>query len=199
MKTYIYIFTLLLCNLITAQNLPVLSTTSLADWEKSMEHAKNGNYAKDIQNYRDQYVGFWEYNQNGIIFQLKIEKEDMVLNKIEYNGVVSSYNYIDKIVLRYRLVKNGVVLHDNLNDSTLDFTNGWGIKQFNRDLYGRMLDYTRNVMGSYTITKPVGSSTTIVFDLILGNYTLQNSPSFYQDGQPLFSIPTGGIIMTKIN
>lgn len=199
MKNYIYILILFSCNVITAQDLPVLTTTSLANPEDNMEHAKKGNYAKDLGNYRDQYVGLWEYNQNGVLFQLKIEKEDMAINKIEYNGEVSNYNYTDEVILKYKLIKNGIVLFDNLNTTTVDFINGWGIKQVNRELYGRMLDFTRNVMGAYTITKQPGSNTTIIFNLVLGDYRLLNPPTYYQDGQPLFSIPTGGFVMSKIN
>ncbi|RDI11977.1 DUF6705 family protein [Flavobacterium sp. AG291] len=196
---YLFFIISFICWSCNAQELPILSKTSLANSDDAMEHPKNGNYAKDLANYRDQYVGVWEYNQNGVIFQLKIEKLDQAINKIEYNGEVSNYNYTDVLTLKYKLVKNGVVLNDNLNTNLFDQMNGWGIKQVNRELYGRILDYTRNVMGSYTINKQFGSSNTIIFNLILGNYTIQNPSSYYQDGQPLFSIPTGGIEMTKIN
>lgn len=200
MKNYIYITFLLICNFITAQELPVLSTTSLANSEDALKHPKNGNYAQDTNNYRDQYVGLWEYNQNGIIFQLKIEKLDQALNKIEYNGEVSHYNYTDEVILRYKLIKNGTVIFNNLNELTIDHITSYGIKQAGSIfLHGRFLDHTRNVVGTYDISKQSGSPTTIIFDLNLGTYTLKNPPSYYQDGQPLFSIPTGGIIMTKIN
>jgi hypothetical protein len=62
-----------------------------------------------------------------------------------------------------------------------------------------MLDYTRNVVGSYTVTKLSGLPAKINFNLVLGDYRLLNPHSYYQDGQPLFSIPTGGIEMVKIN
>ena len=178
-----------------AQNLPVLSTTSLANPDDDINISVNGNYAKDTNNERDQYVGLWQYNQNGILFQLKIEKADKVINKIE-----DKYSYCDKIVLRYKLIKNGVTIHDNLNQATVDYVTTWGLKQSSKnDLRGRILDYTRNLVGSYTVTKLSGLPAKINFNLVLGDYRLLNPHSYYQDGQPLFSIPTGGIEMVKIN
>lgn len=120
MKKHIYIFILLLSCALYSQTLPVLSNTSLANPEDDMDIAKNGNYAIDTNNEHDQYIGLWEYNQNGILFQLKIQKKDTVLNKIEYNGEISSYNFKDEVVLRYKLVKNGIVIYDNLNAFTVD-------------------------------------------------------------------------------
>ena len=197
---YMFFIISFICWSCNAQELPILSTSSLANAEDAMEHPKNGNYAKDLANYRDQYVGVWEYNQNGIIFQLKIEKLDQAINKIEYNGEVSHYNYTDEVVLRYKLIKNGSVIFNNLSEPIVDHVTSYGIKQADSNfLHGRFLDHTRNVVGTYDISIPFESTNTIIFDLNLGTYTLKNPPVYYQDGQPLFSIPTGGIEMTKIN
>lgn len=192
MKIYLNILLILFCNFVFAQDLPVLSTTSLANPEHDLENAKNGNYAKDVNNERDAYVGFWEYRQNGITFQLKIEKKDKVLNKIEHDGQISNYNFFDKLILKYKLIKNGNILFDNLNDIYMDESVCWGVKQSGRDLYGRLLDHTRNVVGSYIIEKISGNPNKLNFKLTLGNYRLLNSKEYYADGQPLFSIPTGG-------
>ena len=201
MKKILTTIAILICNILFAQ-LPVLTTTSLANPEDDMDNAKNGNYAMDTANERNQYVGTWEYNQNGILFQLKLDKVDQVINKIEYNGVVSSYNYFDKVILRYRLVKNGVELFNNLNVdiTTINYVSTWGVKQASDDyMYGRLLDHTRNAIGYYTIKRLSTIPSKIIFDLQRFNYTLGNAPSYYQDGQPLFSMPMGGIEMVKIN
>lgn len=199
MKHLFFILSFICCAC-NAQELPVIKTLSLANSEDDINIGDNGTYAIDTNNERDQYVGLWEYNQNGIIFQLKIEKEDKVQNKIEYNGEISHYNYIDKVVLRYKLIKQGIVIYNNLNEESIDYVTAYGTKRASFNfLSGRLLDHTRNVVGSYTISKQWGTPATIIFDLNLGNYTLQNPRSYYNDGQPLFSIPTGGIIMTKIN
>ncbi len=200
MKKHIYISILLLSCALHSQTFPVLSNTSLANPEDDMDNAKNGNYAIDTNNERDQYVGLWEYNQNGVLFQLKIEKQNKVLNKIEYNGEISSYSFMDEVVLRYKLVKNGVTIYNNLSAVTVDSITSYGVKQSSRNhLYGSILDHTRNVIGSYTIEKLFGNPEKINFNLFLGNYRILNPRSYYNDGQPLFSIPIKGIEMVKIN
>ncbi len=86
MKNITIILIILLGHLIYAQY-PVLTTTSLMKDEfEEPNHSKNGNYAKDINNERNQYEGLWRYNQNGVLFELKIEKKNQMLNKQEYNG-----------------------------------------------------------------------------------------------------------------
>ncbi len=184
-----------------AQNLPVLSTTSLANPDEHFLHTYNGNYAKDTANERQQYVGLWEYNQNGILFQLKLDKQDQVINKIEVDGVVSHYNFTDEITVRYRLVKNGTELFNNLNDplSSINTSTAFGVKEGNiPQLYGRLLDHTRNVVGSFNIVKLVSTPQKILFTMERFNYHIQNPPAYYNDGQPLFSIPQNGIEMVKV-
>lgn len=74
------------------------------------------------------------------------------------------------------------------------------MKQSSRNhLYGGILDYTRNVIGSYTIERLFGNPEKINFNLNLGNYRILNPRSYYNDGQPLFSIPIKGIEMVKVN
>jgi len=183
-----------------AQDLPVLSTTSLANEEDDLKIGNHGSYAVDTNNERDQYVGLWEYNQNGIIFQLKIEKKDKVVRRYKFNGVVTKYSFCDRVILKYKIVKNNIVIYDNLSELNVDPETGWGLKKGSLQvLFGRILDRTRNVRGSYTIEKLSGNPQKINFNLVLGDYKFLNDPSFYQDGQPLFSIPTGGIEMVKID
>lgn len=202
MKKYFIGVGLFLINVAFSQTLPILTTTSLANPEHDLDTAKKGNYAIDKNNERQQYVGLWQYTYGNDIFQIKITKQDQVLNKIEYNGEVSQYNYVDKIIIRYRLVKNGMEIYNNLSENNIDTVNAWGIKQLSRDyLYGRFFDHTRNVIGSYTIrniTQP-GSMPKILFEMDRFNYRLLNSPAYYEDGQPLFSIPQGIIEMIKVN
>ncbi|WP_294824069.1 DUF6705 family protein [uncultured Flavobacterium sp.] len=197
MKAICSIVFLFFWNFSIAQELPVLSTTSLGNPEQKFDHADNGNYAIDMNNEREQFVGLWEYNENGIIFQLKISKIDMALNKIDNNDIVLNYNYFDRVTLKYKLIKNGTLIFNNLNQ-IVDWNTAYGTKDHTNYLRGRIKDHTRNVIGSYTIERPLSVPAKIIFNLVLGNYRLLNDPSFYQDGQPLFSIPTGGIEMIKI-
>jgi hypothetical protein len=115
-----------MCQNLASQELPVLSTTSLYNGE--VYHSENGNYARDTHNERNQYVGLWEYNQNDILFLLKIKKMDKVINKREFPGFEPHYNYFDQLTLRYRLVKNNVLLFDNLNQDDVDPIVNYAIK-----------------------------------------------------------------------
>ncbi|MBU7570139.1 MAG: hypothetical protein KAF41_05750 [Flavobacterium sp.] len=198
MKTYIIMLLLMMCQNLASQELPVLSTTSLYNGE--VYHSENGNYAEDTHNERDQYAGLWEYNQNGILFQLRIEKMNRVINKIEVPGFETRYNYSDQLTLRYRLVKNNVLLFDNLEGSDVDPIANYAIKLgSNNYASGRIWDRTRNVRGSHTITRLNTNPAKIIFNLERFDYTKVNDSSFYQDGQPLFSIPQNGIEMVKID
>ncbi|KAF2516828.1 hypothetical protein E0W68_11475 [Flavobacterium salilacus subsp. salilacus] len=204
MKTYITLFTLLLFNFVSAQQLPVLSTTQLSNADNDMNYGANGNYAMDTANERDQYVGTWEYNQNGTLFQVKIEKKDMDMNQITGSGVpgVDFYNYTDVVTFKYKLVKNGVTIYNNLNTTYTENSTYFPAIQSGGDnyLYGRFLDYTRNVAGIVTVTKlNTTNPEKIIFNISLtGNYK-RNPDTYYDDGQPLFTVPTGEIEMVKIN
>ncbi len=200
MKNSIMILLLTICQNLASQELPVLSTTSLYDEEQQFDHIDSGNYARDTHNERDRYVGLWQYNQNGILFILKIEKMDKVINKREFPGFEPHYNYFDQLTLRYRLVKNNVLLFDNLNQDGVDPIANYATKHgSNNDARGRIWDRTRNVRGSHTITRLNTNPAKIIFNLERFDYTKVNDSSFYQDGQPLFSIPQNGIEMVKID
>ncbi|TPD73596.1 DUF6705 family protein [Flavobacterium microcysteis] len=200
MKTFITMSLFAISYNLASQELPVLSTTSLYNVEQRFDHPENGNYAKDTHNERDQYVGPWEYSQNGILFQLKIEKMDQVINKIEVPGFETRYNYSDQLTLRYRLIKNNILLFDNLEGSDVDPIANYAIKLSSYNFAdGRIWDYTRNVRGSHTITRLNTNPPKIIFNLERFDYTKLNDSSFYQDGQPLFSIPQNGIEMVKID
>jgi hypothetical protein len=200
MKNSIIILLLTICQNLASQELPVLSTTSLFNEEQQFDHIDSGNYAKDTHNERDQYVGLWQYNQNGILFILKIEKMDKMINKREFPGFQAHYNYFDRLVLRYRLVKNNVLLFDNLNESDIDPIANYATKLgFRNYASGRIWDRTRNVRGSHTITRLDTNPPKIIFNLGRSNNTLLNEHSFYNDGQPLYSIPADGVEMIKIN
>ena len=200
MKNSIMILLLTIFQNLASQELPVLSTTSLYDEEQQFDHIDSGNYARDTHNERDRYVGLWQYNQNGILFILKIEKMDKVINKREFPGFEPHYNYFDQLTLRYRLVKNNVLLFDNLNQDDVDPIVNYAIK-LGSDNYasGRIWDRTRNVRGSHTITRLDTNPPKIIFNLGRSNNTLLNEHSFYNDGQPLYSIPADGVEMVKIN
>lgn len=198
MKTKFNIIILLITNCLFAQY-PILSNTSFANQNDENLHTNTGNYAIDTANERDQYVGTWQYNQNGVLFQVKIEKKDQHL--LDFTSISSNYFYADVVTLKYRLVKNGVEVFNNLNQTLFTGTDymSTAIKEGGDDyLYGTFYDKTRNVSGVVTITKLNTTPEKITFKVPLGAYHMMNPDIYYQDGQPLFSIPTGEIEMVKI-
>lgn len=202
MKLYIKLFVILLIsNTVLAQEPPVLSTTSLINPDEDINFGNNGNYAMDTANERDQYVGTWEYNQNGILFQVKIEKKDKYLNQVP-SGPMSFYTYADVVTFKYKLVKNGVTIYNNINQ--IGFPSSIRIptaikKSINDYLHGQYRDVVEPVVGRVNITRLNTTPAKIFFDLNLGTYYFTD-PNYNPDpNTPLFAIPTGGFEMVKIN
>ncbi len=198
MKNIIKLIILLVGNIVFSQH-PVLSTTSLDNQNDRYEHTNQGNYAMDIANEREQYVGLWRYQENGILFELKIELNNQRLNSMQIENQLFYY-YVDEVILKYKLVKNGIVLHDNLNSPVIvgDYVS-YGSKTANYPLGGHILDYTRNVFCSFTIKKLNTTPEKIIFNLGEFNYIRLNPDSFYQEGVKLFSIPVGDLEMVKVD
>jgi len=202
MKTYIKLTALLFLNIALAQEPPVLSTTSLANPNDDSNETINGNYAIDTANQRNQYVGTWEYNQNGTLFQVKIEKKDKYLSQGIYNGQSLFYSFVDVVTFKYRLVKNGVTIYNNINQTSFPASAYIPIatkKGSNTYLYGGFHDATNNVVGSVSITRQNTTPAKITFNLNRYDYDLRNPHSSYDPNQPLFTVPTGSIEMVKIN
>lgn len=208
MKTLLKIIVLVLINTqLSYGQYPVLTTTNLANNPTSDSNfMKNGNYGIDTNNERDQFVGLWKYETTDLIFELKIEKRDQYLNKIDYPQFnIFEYYYMDLVIFKYKLVKNNVVIFDNLNSNIPNETTNASFlstatKHEDRDfLSGLLVDHTRNVCAS-VIVKKINTSgpEKINFDLSSGTYFLLNDISYYVGSDiKLFNIPTDGITMIK--
>lgn len=181
---------------------PVLTTTSLVgDPTMDSNFSKKGNYAVDTNNERNQYVGLWRYQTSDILFELKMEKRDQYLYLLTYNGIID-YDYSDVIIFKYRLVKNGITIYDNLI-ATIPTENYYSsaLKYGDSDyLYGSLIDMTRNVMGTVSIKRlPATNPDKIYFNLSSGGYSLLNPIEYYQgSNEKLFNIPTDGIEMVRV-
>lgn len=203
--TIIKIIVIFIINISTAQELPgypVLSTTSLAIESDNIHFAENGNYAMDTTNERDQYVGTWQYNQNGVEFTIKIEKKDQVFHGIFFQGELkSNYYYFDEVIIKYKLIRNGILLYNNLNETNLNNIETTGSK-FTSDDYmlGNFIDKTKNVGVRYQIYKTDAlNPETIIFKADNGANFRLNPDFTYQDGEQIIFIPLGEITMIKIN
>src|SRR5690554_1299283 len=205
-KVILNIAVLFVATQIYSQPYPVLSTTNQAFTATDDNYMETGNYAKDIGNIRNQLVGTWRYQTADILFELKIEKRDKQFNGIDAN----SYYFMDIVFIKYKLVKNGVVLHDNLNavissnhsgNDTygLDFVS-YGF--YNNSTYkfrGFINDYHRQVLCSYYMQKiDVGGQEKLSLDILNMNYRIYGDDSMYAPGVKLFSLPLGPIVLDKV-
>ncbi|WP_143055654.1 DUF6705 family protein [Flavobacterium terrigena] len=198
-KQIIYIF--LLCTSSLFAQYPVLTTTSLSNPDHDDQHSKHGNYAIDTNNDRQQYVGLWRYTTNDLLFELKIVKLDKLCSSTPPpTGYTRKYSFIDGVVITYKLVKNGIIIYDNLNTI---FTNtnyhSWGYVEAPDDfLYGRMKDFNGGATSIFTITNLNTSPNKIYFDLSSMAYSLDRPKETYQHDVKLFTLPTGGIEMIRV-
>ena len=202
MKTFYKIFCLIVINITYAQ-LPTLSTTSLANSAEDLDKANNGNYAIDTANERQQYVGTWQYSNSNTLFQIKIEKVDKYFRGIYYNGrLQGNYYFIDAVKIKYKIVIDGVVLFDNLNETNLDLVGGSGTKLgSNTYLHGSIIDEITKVGVRYDIYKTSATSPEkIIFKGQRGTmYALRPRTNITApDGSPTF-IPLNEIEMIKID
>lgn len=198
MKTQIKIVLLLLVSNFAFAQYPILTTSSFANPADNMRNGNNGNYAIDTNNERDQYVGMWEYNMNGTLFQLKIQKVDQFLSSTITVDNPGSYSYKDVVVFSYRLIKNGVTLFDNLTQDVSTSYSCATKRATEPYLHGRFIEYYRGVNTSCQITKLCTTPEKIIFNISRNTYSLNKPKLFYQDGLPLFFIPANGIEMVKI-
>ena len=202
MKTFYKIFCLIVINITYAQ-LPTLSTTSLANSAEDLDKTNNGNYAIDTANERQQYVGTWQYSNSNTLFQIKIEKVDKYFRGIYYNGrLQGNYYFIDAVKIKYKIVIDGVVLFDNLNETNLDLVGGSGTKLgSNTYLHGSIIDEITKVGVRYDIYKTSATSPEkIIFKGERGTlYALRPRTNITApDGSPTF-IPLNEIEMIKID
>ena len=202
MKKIIITALIMFVNIINAQY-PILTTTNLSNNPTDDPNfLKNGNYAKDFNNERNQYVGLWRYQTADILFELKMEKRDEYLSNLSYQNY-HYYFYRDIIIFKYKLVKNGVIIHDNL-DAVIPASGYFSCATKQGDnnyLSGRMIDVTRNVNAVVSINRIPGTNPNkIFFDLSSGTYTLLNPPEYYisQPNIDLFNIPVDGIEMVRV-
>lgn len=202
MKTFYNFFCLIVINITFAQ-LPTLSTTSLANSAEDLDKANNGNYAIDTANERQQYVGTWEYSNSNTLFQIKIEKVDKYFYGIYYKGrLQGNYFFMDAVIIKYKIVVDGVVLFDNLNETNLSLVRGEGTKLGSDPyLHGSIIDEITKVGVRYEIYKTSATSPEkIIFKGQRGTmYALRPRTNITApDGSPTF-IPLNEIEMIKID
>lgn len=205
MKYINVILLLIIVQTAYAQNYPVLRTVSVSQVQNEDFDILSGDYIKDTQNHFAQYIGTWQYSQDGIIFTLKLVKVSQV-RRVHLNG---SYEYYDKIISTYKLVKNGITLIDNLSTPSTDYTGETNterpkfgtfknLETFDY-LNGGITDLTNNILISRCeITRLPGSPAKIFFKLYANHSWKRNPPEFYEGMTSMYSMPNN-IEMVKID
>lgn len=190
---------------IYSQTYPVLTTTNQEFSSTDDNDWESGNYAKDVGGIRDQFIGTWRYQASGILLEIKIEKRDKELYRTP-----STYRFMDIIIIKYKLVKNGMVLHDNLNAVIPANNTGYHNYDLNFISYGFYYnntyqfrgfinDYYRQVLCDYTLRKMnVNGQDILLLNISNGNYRIYGDDSMYTPSQKLFSLPLGPILLDKV-
>ncbi|MDN3707636.1 hypothetical protein QW060_10930 [Myroides ceti] len=199
---------IILCCMLQAysQQYPVLSVTNQVLSTTDDNYSMRGNYAKDVGNIRNQVVGSWRYQTPDLLLELKIEKRDKEL----YRMGETFYDYKDIIIIKYKLVKNGVVLHDNLNSIISQNNTGYHNYDLNFVSYGFYYDatytfkgfindYYRQVLCSYKLQKTnLNGQEKLLLNISNGNYRIYGDASMYTPSQKLFSLPLGPILLDRV-
>ena len=168
----------------------VTSTSSIYDIDNLIKH---GNYAQDLNQDRDKFVGTWKYQNGETTLIVKLEKKDrfkFILNELQVF-------YQDAITVKYKLIKNGNVLFDNLNSSfPNEYTNDnnafFLINSKTNELKGSILDKSTNTVGHLDIEYINNNG--LKFNLN-GHYKhVPNNLTGTND----FELPLGDIQLTRI-
>lgn len=198
MRKLILVLAMVFFNTIQAQNYPVLRTVSIEQSLDENYNELNGDYIKDINNLLDSYVGTWKYENNNILFIIKIRKVEQFITI--YND--GSYEFRDELLVNYKFVKNGVTLVDNLNEPTINtFYNVGNIvgKKYGSYWFNQSLDYVSGVITDIPLNittssdiypiNPVGGTFNTIKIQYNGMNSLRGNPADFYEGKPAFMIP----------
>jgi len=201
-KRFIHCVTILFVLQTYSQQYPVLTVTNQILSTTDDNYSMRGNYAKDVGNIRNQVVGSWRYQTPDLL----LEKRDKEL----YRMGETFYDYKDIIIIKYKLVKNGVVLHDNLNSIIPQNNTGYHNYDLNFVSYGFYYDntykfggfindYYRQVLCSYKLQKTnLNGQEKLLLNISNGNYRIYGDASMYTPSQKLFSLPLGPILLDRV-
>lgn len=194
-------FSLLFCTTLLFAQSPSQSTTSLANPKAYNNHLQKGSHSIDTTDERDQYIGLWQYEQDGVLFELKIDKIDKIdkqfsTKTVDYEGKVS-YKHNPVVIFKYKLVKNGVTLFDNLNHTVSKKYLSYA-SQANNYLIGSMMDATANATVVIMIKKLDATNPEKIYFDFKSDFYYLNEAKEKGSRVPFFSIPVNGIEMVKV-
>ncbi|WP_445720393.1 DUF6705 family protein [Flavobacterium sp.] len=91
---------------------------------------ENGAYYKDVNNFRDQFVGTWVYTQGATQLTIMIQKRDNLTN---FDGL-NTFNE-DVLIGEYRYVENGIEKINTLTNINTNYGNSYN-ENLKHNLFG---------------------------------------------------------------
>ncbi len=127
------------CNCIDGQQFPVKRTLEFSKWFTIKgKNLKKGDYFKDTNSLYNPFIGTWIYEANDLVFVLKLQKVQFLFVDKENK---SYYWYMDRLLSTFKIIKNNIVLVDNLEEPIIETfygkekneTNKYGSFQINSE------------------------------------------------------------------
>lgn len=120
MQKYILILFVLSYSYIDGQKFPVKRTFEYGYFFIiSGKDLKNkGDYFEDREGRYNPYIGTWYYKENDLVFILKLQKIRTLFTNYENKRYY--WLYMDRLQSTFKIIKNNVVLIDNLNEPTIE-------------------------------------------------------------------------------
>ncbi|KFE99959.1 hypothetical protein IX39_04745 [Chryseobacterium formosense] len=145
MQKNIFILFIFFYSYIAGQKFPIKRTFDYSKWYIIKgKDLKRGDYFKDKKGKYNPYIGTWYYKENDLVFILKLQKVQFLFaskdNKSYY------WWYMDRMVSTFKIIKDNIVLIDNLNAPAINTSYQKDKKE--KDQYGSfMMGVDENSLG----------------------------------------------------
>lgn len=188
-----------------AQNPPILNYKTFNNDITEGNTIEKGDYYQDTNNVLNQFVGIWQYQNGTTTFILKIRRVNQFLCQAPNSDY---YYYQDNIIVNYKIIKNNVVLIDELNKPLVykltdsNRYNNYFRYYPNQGISGTFQDLTNNVFVDSILKReftPSGATPQLHFLVSINGSTHRGNPrEFYQGMSSMLTIPND-INLVKID
>ncbi|SFO31677.1 hypothetical protein SAMN05421741_13614 [Paenimyroides ummariense] len=122
MKKYI----LILFSFFTLNSFAQFTTVDMFNVPSNIGVSENGYYYKDVSGYFNQFVGTWQYQNGTTTYTLQFKKQTFIKS---YPHVNKTYQR-DYLIGALKVVKNGVLIYNDLPTLNLNLTHAVKYKIF---------------------------------------------------------------------
>lgn len=114
MQKYIFILLILFYSCVTGQKFPVKRVFEYSKWYTiNSKDLKKGDYFEDKEGKYNPYIGTWYYKKNDLVFILKLQKVQFLFASKDDKDYY--WWYMDRMVSTFKMIKDNIVLIDNLD------------------------------------------------------------------------------------